>query len=201
MALAATDGSISTVNVRRSAVEGKWDIEVEDPHQVAPPNKRLTTYIKWVKTGYANNPAPQENMLVWCRPGTVHMATQKGLTDVRLQRVGNWAGCNALDPCIGECKARLIGLTTSGLHVTAPDTLTVVLSSLTYHVIEHITSTPTLAPLDSLRPTLSSRDIALEGFRNRRRKYNYASDRELTTHAVGWEAMDASGDIVSFLDE
>lgn len=83
----------------------------------------------------------------------------------------------------------------------APDTLTVVLSSLTYHVIEKIRSTPTLAPLESLRCTLSSRDIALEGFRNRRRKYNYASDRELTTHAVGWAAVDSSGDIVSFLDE
>lgn len=102
LALAATDGSISTVNVRRSAVEGKWDIQVEDPHQVVPADKRLATFIKWVKTGYPNNPAPQENMLVWCRPGTVHMATHKGIADVRLQRVGNWAGCNALDPCIGE---------------------------------------------------------------------------------------------------
>lgn len=99
------------------------------------------------------------------------------------------------------CATQYARLMPPGLHVTAPDTLTVVLSSLTYHVIEHITSKPALAPLDSLRSTLSSRDIALEGFRNRRRKYNYASDRELTTHAVGWDAMDASGDIVSFLDE
>lgn len=109
LALAATDGSIFTVNVKRSIVEGKWDIEVEDPHEVVSANRRPATCIKWVKTGYPNNPAPQENMLVWCRPGTVHLATQKGIADIRLKRVGNWAGCNALDPCIGEWEVQRSG--------------------------------------------------------------------------------------------
>lgn len=102
LAIAATDGSVSTVEVRRRAVDGTWDLHVGEPHEIVPAKKRLVTYIQWVKTGYPNNPAPQEDMLVWAKPGTVHLATKQGVQNIRLQRVGNWAGCNALDPCIGE---------------------------------------------------------------------------------------------------
>lgn len=102
LALATTDGSVLTVNVRRRAEDGKWGLQVDDPHEIVPANKRLATFIQWAKTGFPDSPSPQEDMLVWTKPGTVHLASKQGVQNVRLQRVGNWAGCNALDPCIGK---------------------------------------------------------------------------------------------------
>jgi hypothetical protein len=80
--------------------------------------------------------------------------------------------------------------------------LTVVLSTLTYHIINDITTTPVLAPMiDSLRATLAARDVFVDCTRRRRRGFYTANDKEYTAHTAGWAALDDSGDIMSWMAE
>lgn len=77
----------------------------------------------------------------------------------------------------------------------------VVLDSLTYHVVTDILSSPTQQPIESLRATLSARDVFLDCARRRRRKFQAASDKDLTANTTGWAALDATGDIVTWTAE
>ena len=55
-------------------------------------------------------PDRTQNILIWTKPGSVHLYARKRTTDihweglrtVRLVRVGNWASANALGCCTGE---------------------------------------------------------------------------------------------------
>lgn len=79
--------------------------------------------------------------------------------------------------------------------------MVVVLDSLTYHFIGDILTTPRLLPSESLRATLSARDVFLDCARRRHRKLLVASDREMTANTVGWEGLDTFGDIVTWAAE
>lgn len=93
------------------------------------------------------------------------------------------------------------GLTPQGLHLRGT-TVTVVLASLTYHLIEDVFSAPKLgSKIDSLRLTLSARDVFLDCAKRRRRGFVAMTDREFTAHTAGWAPLDASGDIVSWMAE
>lgn len=77
-----------------------------------------------------------------------------------------------------------------------------VLSSLTYHLIDNTSTKPKLAPMvDSLRLTLASRDAFLDCTRRRRRGFRTSKDEEYTAHTAAWAAMEASGEIVSWIAE
>lgn len=89
----------------------------------------------------------------------------------------------------------------AGLHLSSPTTLVVVLDSLTFHIISGILTAPILQPVDSLRATLSARDVFLDCARRRRRKFQSTTDRALTASTTGLEALDFTGDILTWMTE
>jgi hypothetical protein len=61
-----------------------------------------------------------QGMLVWTKPGSVHLWSDKrsekvqweGVRALRLERVGNWAGANGIGPAVGEhCVASIVSKT------------------------------------------------------------------------------------------
>ncbi len=75
------------------------------------------------------------------------------------------------------------------------------LSSLTHHVITDIFTEPRLLPDESLRLTLSARDVFLDGRKKRRRTFLAPTDRELTANTGGYAATDAPGEIAAWMAE
>lgn len=108
LAAATSDGAIYILPVTRNAdpESGTWDLTVGSLQTVLTADKRAVNTIKWIKVGTGrDNADAQDDALVWTKPGTVSswsMAWDAPKT-VRLERVGNWAGCNALGQAIGEC--------------------------------------------------------------------------------------------------
>ncbi|WWC89352.1 uncharacterized protein L201_004274 [Kwoniella dendrophila CBS 6074] len=149
LALTLTDGSIRVITVIRkielkSSGRREWALDIHPSFMIDRGDKRTITSIKWI-----------EDVLIWTKPGTVHIFAGEGnrtvqwngILSLRLERVGNWASANALGPCIG-------------INRINRDTLVIVLSSLTTHIIENFTTSPQLAhPHTSLRNALALRDI------------------------------------------
>ncbi|WRT66351.1 uncharacterized protein IL334_003306 [Kwoniella shivajii] len=148
LALALTDGSIRVMTLQRSVqqdVSGiqKWDIDVQPSVIIDRGDKRNISSIEWIN-----------DVLIWTKSGSVHILAGegnqtvqwKGTISLKLERVGNWASANGLGPCIG-------------VHRMNHNTILIVLSSLTAHLITNFTTSPILAdPRDSLRTALAMRD-------------------------------------------
>nr|XP_031863242.1 uncharacterized protein CI109_001115 [Kwoniella shandongensis]KAA5530314.1 hypothetical protein CI109_001115 [Kwoniella shandongensis] len=197
LALCISDGSTRVVLVRRSTQKGEaglpaWTIEIDPPVVLDRGDKRAISSISWLN-----------DVLIWTKPGSVHLlagndsaaVSWRGLWTIRLERVGNWASANALGPCIG-------------LHLLNPDTLLVVLSSLTAHLITSFSTSPSLAPqVDSLRPAIAMRDAFLEHIHtapSMRSKWKTAPifDPEgWTAHTSGWASVGTWGSVASWLTE
>lgn len=90
---------------------------------------------------------------------------------------------------------------TADIHYVAPSTLHIVLSSLTHHVITDIFTSPRLLADESLRATLSARDVFLDGRKKRRRTFFAASDREITANTAGYAAIDGPADLACWISE
>nr|XP_018263108.1 uncharacterized protein I303_04599 [Kwoniella dejecticola CBS 10117]OBR85266.1 hypothetical protein I303_04599 [Kwoniella dejecticola CBS 10117] len=149
LAMSLTDGSIRLVSVRRNAetdTSGQkvWELRIQDLWIIDKGDKRHISSVRWI-----------EDVLIWTKSGTVHLYAPEengtvqwnGIVNLRLERVGNWAGANALGPCVGINRANR-------------ETVVVTLSSLTTHMITDFTTSPTIAhPHDSLRTALAFRDI------------------------------------------
>lgn len=50
-----------------------------------------------------------KSLLVWTKPGSVSLCRDQaissnwvGTRELRLQKVGNWAGANSINNCVGE---------------------------------------------------------------------------------------------------
>ncbi|WWC94150.1 hypothetical protein V866_000989 [Kwoniella sp. B9012] len=150
LALALTNGSVEVLIVQRRAQidqadPKKWALEIQAPIvMIDRGDKRHITSIKWI-----------DDALIWTKSGTIHIFAPEGnqtvhwsgTVSLRLDRVGNWAGANGLGPCIG-------------INRINRDTLIIVLSSLTTHILTDFTTSPKLAhPHDSLRAALALRDM------------------------------------------
>nr|XP_019010931.1 uncharacterized protein I206_04236 [Kwoniella pini CBS 10737]OCF49712.1 hypothetical protein I206_04236 [Kwoniella pini CBS 10737] len=149
LALSMTDGSIRITSIRRqveadSLGKKRWNLEVQEPVLIDRGDKRFITSLRWV-----------DDVLIWTKSGTVHIFAAEGnatvqwhgIVALRLKRVGNWASANALGPCVG-------------IHRINRDTIIVVLSSLTSHIITDFAAAPRLAhPHESLRAALALRDM------------------------------------------
>ncbi|GMK54303.1 hypothetical protein CspeluHIS016_0108890 [Cutaneotrichosporon spelunceum] len=182
LAAATSDGGVYVLPVTRKAYaeSGTWDLTVGSFSTVVPPDKRTVNAMKWITN----------DALVMTKPGTVSIwsTSEDAPKTIRLERVGNWAGCNALGQAMD-------------IHFVAPHTLRIVLSSLTHHVITDIFNSPRQLYDESLRLTLSARDVFLDGRKKRRRTFLAQTDRELTANTGGYAATDETGDIAAWIAE
>ncbi|BEI87844.1 uncharacterized protein CcaverHIS019_0105620 [Cutaneotrichosporon cavernicola] len=182
LAAATSDGGVCVLAVTRKAYarSGTWDLTVGSFSTVVQPDKRTVNAMKWIT----------DDTLVMTKPGTVSIWSTSGDAPktIRLERVGNWAGCNALGQAMD-------------IHFVAPHTLHIVLSSLSHHVITDIFSSPHQLCDESLRLTLSARDVFLDGRKKRRRTFLAQTDRELTANTGGYAATGATGDIAAWIAE
>ena len=91
-------------------------------------DKRQISSLRWSDVSCAASVFPlggeltSQGILVWTKPGSVHLWNGDdddddkkypwtGVQIIVLERVGNWAGCNALGACVGMCP-------TSRHHIT-----------------------------------------------------------------------------------
>jgi hypothetical protein len=99
LAIATTDGAVLTLDVLRRAnlAEGTWDLELGELQPVITADGRVMTALQFVEVD-------STVLLVWAKSGSVHFKHPSWPSPkmVRLRRVGNWAGCNALGTCVGE---------------------------------------------------------------------------------------------------
>lgn len=189
---ALADGSTHRVTVRLTrTAQGGSGVRHTDIHIVSGPDKCPVTAL-----------ASTPDVLIWTKASTVYIhaagsgsrARWRGLKTIRLSRVGNWAGANPFNPCVG-------------IQVLSHNRLVVVLSSLTHHIIENLLTEPTLAdPVESLRASLAARDVLLDFFHNEstkkdRLRMSADNDRDVTAHTIGWEAISTDGAIVSSVSE
>ncbi|WVQ99399.1 hypothetical protein IAU59_006532 [Kwoniella sp. CBS 9459] len=154
LALSVTDGSVRLLHVRRgvgaypdSDGSRSWKLEVSQPFMLDRGDKRTIASIKWI-----------QDVLLWTKAGSVHLfadtnnrtVSWEGVRTLRLARVGNWASANGLGPCVG-------------IHRINHDSIIIVLSSLTAHLITSFTTAPTLAhPHESLKLSLGMRDVFVD---------------------------------------
>ncbi|WVQ82341.1 hypothetical protein IAT38_004469 [Cryptococcus sp. DSM 104549] len=191
LAMGMTDGSVKTIHVVQKVVitpQGKyWQTFPQQVVSAERPDKRAIGALTWVN-----------DVLVWTKPGSVHMfagdwATSvewKGRKNVRLERVGNWAGANGLTPCIG-------------IHLLNRDTLQIVLSSLTAHLITSFATSPTSAStVESLEVALPMRKMFVDTmFSNP--TFELASvwgglrlgTEGWTAHTTGWDTVGKWGSV------
>jgi hypothetical protein len=100
--------------------------------------------------------------------------------------------------------ARLI---TQGITPLSSDQLLVTLSSLTCHLITHISTDPALAPMEqSLALSLSARDVSLEEARaqyleSHRRVMKPEHERAVTAHTQGFARAGDRGGVFSWAFE
>lgn len=110
LAAATTDGAVNIIPVTRraDAESGTWDVTVGGVQTVFAADKRTVNTIKWITVSSClGTQLTQNDTLVWTKPGSVSIwsTSWNAPKTVRLERVGNWAGCNALGQAMGRAYA------------------------------------------------------------------------------------------------
>ncbi len=229
LALARTDGSVAVLRIRRTVNRSqsgvlRWEMDVEEIRQLDQGDKRAIAAIRWIEVSASSNKShsifdQQQNILVWTKPGSVHLWSEgkqndvswEGLKTVRLERIGNWASANALGPCIGQFYPSDLFVKQltyiAGIHSVGPDQLLITLSSFTQHLIADFRSSPKLsAKIESIRLSLVCRDAFLEFAYQAvyaRDRYRMApkDDREISAFVSAFSAVDDGGDIFTWVVE
>ncbi|OWZ68960.1 general transcription factor 3C polypeptide 4 [Cryptococcus neoformans Bt63] len=175
LALIFTDGSVQLLKIQQHAKQkpdslSEWNCTIGEPINVDGSDHRPVTAVKWVK-----------DVLVWTKAGSVHMfagdesqsVSWKGVRNLRLERVGDWANANGLSACVG-------------IHLINSSALMITLSSLTTHFVYSFDKNPELAPtVDNLRLTWPLRQMSLEPLPTSQ-PYLVERWRELTNNHAGW---------------
>ncbi|WVF71458.1 hypothetical protein IAT40_006262 [Kwoniella sp. CBS 6097] len=198
LALSLSDGSIRPLHIRRSVgaypeSDGSpsWKLEVSQPFMLDRGDKRTVTSIKWI-----------QDVLVWTKAGSVHLFADRdnntvsweGVRTLRLERVGNWASANGLGPCVG-------------IHRINHESVLIVLSSLTAHLITSFTTSPTLAhPHESLKLSLGMRDVFVDQLITdplikMRWRTATIEPEGWTAHTSGWSEVGSWGSIGTWVTE
>ncbi|KIR25385.1 general transcription factor 3C polypeptide 4 [Cryptococcus deuterogattii LA55] len=175
LALIFTDGSVQLLKIQQHAKQkpdspSEWNCTTGEPISVHNSDHRPVTAVKWVK-----------DVLVWTKAGSVHMFAGdesqsvfwKGMRNLKLERVGDWANANGLSSCVG-------------IHLINSSTLIITLASLTTHFVYSFDKNPELAPtVDNLRLTWPLRQMSLESL-STSQPYLVERWRELTSNHAGW---------------
>lgn len=181
-------------------------IDQGDKRQVAALSWLDASHLPRQRDDFADD---AQGVLVWTKPGSVHLWNERqarvngsGVSTIRLDKVGNWAGCNGLGPCVGEflhAVANVPRTDHSGINRISETSIAVVLSSLTVHIIHNVATVPTLALMaESLVATLAARQAFLDhvqgDFTSANKSQPKAADLDLlTAHTSAWAGLGLPG--------
>lgn len=138
---------------------------------------------------------------MWTKAGTVHISSPKydDVRELRLERVGDWAGCNSLARCVGESISDNGNAEKTGIQALRTAALVIVSSSLTYHIINNYDTDPALAPpIESLSATKAARKAMLA---RRVMQLRPAPDKAITSSTGAWATLDDWGGVACWISE
>nr|WVH01928.1 general transcription factor 3C polypeptide 4 [Naematelia aurantialba] len=186
LAISLTDGSLSALPVDRITTAKGFHVKFGNLQHMWKPDKRDVTALQYA-----------EGIFVWTKPGSVHLWADhtsntrwNGVKSIRLRRIGNWAGANAILPCIG--------IQRDG------DRLIVTLSSLTHYILTDLSTEPALAPLvDSLKLSVLAREAFIDltsqdSYSRPRHGLAAGLNHEISAYSGGWTGF---GSTVAWITE
>jgi general transcription factor 3C protein 4 len=125
LAMATSDGLVTLLDVLRTPVLGhsgdvSWSLEAHKATIAGQSDRRNITSLYWHDSG-VSGPSAQcdtrgieaesmlKGLLVWTKSGSVSLCRDQaissnwiGIRELRLRKVGNWAGANSINNCVGE---------------------------------------------------------------------------------------------------